>query len=61
MLVELRMPNGNQANDFRLLVTTMATQNLCDNLFCSAPDPPLKHHHILARPYRAIENLKKIE
>jgi hypothetical protein len=61
MLLSLRLPNGAQLHDFRLQVSHPLTPLSADTLYCSKQDPPLKHHQLLARLYRAIEHQEQID
>lgn len=61
MLLCLRLPNGTENHDFRLFVSHSSAPEIIDTLSCRRQDPPLNHHRMLARLYRAIENQENIE
>ncbi len=61
MLLSLKLPNGSENHDFQLILSHPSSPKAIDTLHCSPKDPPIKHHHLLARLYGAIENRENIE
>lgn len=61
MLLSLKLPNGSENHYFQLILSHPSSPQAIDTLRCSPQDPPIKHHHLLARLYGAIENRENIE